>query len=567
MFKKIKSAKRLFPAVFILTLILALIMSIYVCSQKNQWYIDEVWTYGLSNSYEKPFLFEWVYNAAPDEGIYEPRLGLDDLKGEFMNMWQKGDAYKDYLTVQSGEGFAYDTVFSNQANDVHPPFYYLIIHTICSFFPDTYSKWFVFVPNILFYIISLVLLYKVSYTLTESRAKGIITMIFWGFSCGAIKNLVFGRMYMLLTLLILSLLLIHIIVLKKGEFTFKNTIPLIFISLAGFLTQYYFYFFAFFSAAVTCFIFLGKKKWKSLFIYAGSMLFSVGAAIIIFPATLTHVFNSPYSISSNSNSFTLYRILSSLMRCNKVILENCLGISAADFNYYVSLLFLIALPVIILVLFVAYKALKYAKNGEKFEIKIEYLFVVLSLFLTLWVVAYISPTYGEYSDRYFYALYPLISLFLIFIIFSCSKKLVFYFKKLPVLLLPLLVCVFCGIGGFMQYELINESQAGAMTNEEIGILIEDKNCVIKPEKEHHIHVNAPELMKAKRVFAAGKSVNLEDLINSIEEDDTVLFLDINNDNYIDTSVLEDEFEYLGSTIWGNTSFDAVFDVYYIRTGK
>ena len=50
--------------------------------------------------------------------------------------------YDDYMKVQNGQRFDYVNVWRNQTNDVHPPLYYALIHTICSVFPNKFSKWF-----------------------------------------------------------------------------------------------------------------------------------------------------------------------------------------------------------------------------------------------------------------------------------------------------------------------------------------------------------------------------------------------------------------------------------------
>ena len=67
---------------------------------------------------------------------------------------QMYDAFMDYFTVQRGHEFDYATVWKNQSEDVHPPLYYVFVHTISSFFPGSFSKWFGLAVNILFYILS-----------------------------------------------------------------------------------------------------------------------------------------------------------------------------------------------------------------------------------------------------------------------------------------------------------------------------------------------------------------------------------------------------------------------------
>ena len=117
-----------FLAVIIFFQIIAMMI---VCSGKKEYHIDEIYSYLLSNSY------------------HTDRIANDETKWD---KWVSGDQYKSFITVQDGEKFAYDKVYYNNSLDCHPPLYYWVIHTVCSFFPDQFSKWFGLVVNILFLI-------------------------------------------------------------------------------------------------------------------------------------------------------------------------------------------------------------------------------------------------------------------------------------------------------------------------------------------------------------------------------------------------------------------------------
>ena len=102
--------------IMVLILVVQLLNVLYWGSKKEGYYIDELWTYGLANSYEAPFLWE---------------------KAGYMNEWHEPEFYMDYLVANEGEKFAFHSVYENQARDVHPPFYYMILHTVCSLFPKS----------------------------------------------------------------------------------------------------------------------------------------------------------------------------------------------------------------------------------------------------------------------------------------------------------------------------------------------------------------------------------------------------------------------------------------------
>ena len=37
--------------------------------------------------------------------------------------------------------FDYASVYYNQTQDVHPPLFYFLLHTVCSLFPGSFTKW------------------------------------------------------------------------------------------------------------------------------------------------------------------------------------------------------------------------------------------------------------------------------------------------------------------------------------------------------------------------------------------------------------------------------------------
>ena len=60
--------------------------------------------------------------------------------------WYDGRLFTDAYSVHPGERFGYGKVWANQAGDVHPPLWYAALHTVCSFFPGEFSKWFSLIP-------------------------------------------------------------------------------------------------------------------------------------------------------------------------------------------------------------------------------------------------------------------------------------------------------------------------------------------------------------------------------------------------------------------------------------
>ena len=60
---------------------------------------------------------------------------------DFYNTWHNKEYYEDYLSVQEDEIGEYKQVYENQKNDVHPPFYYLLLKIVSNFSINKFSKW------------------------------------------------------------------------------------------------------------------------------------------------------------------------------------------------------------------------------------------------------------------------------------------------------------------------------------------------------------------------------------------------------------------------------------------
>ena len=138
---------------------LALIITIGLAIQtytfvflKDGMHCDEIWSFGLANSYYEPYIF----------------MDADETVKHNTYEWVSGEVIKDYITVQEGEQFNYGSVWYNQSKDMHPPLYFVLMHTFSSFFPDTYSAWFGFVINMVCYIIMLIFAYRLAKLMTNS---------------------------------------------------------------------------------------------------------------------------------------------------------------------------------------------------------------------------------------------------------------------------------------------------------------------------------------------------------------------------------------------------------------
>ena len=104
---KIKQNKLLYIGI-----IIVLIQIIYItyCFSvlKQDYHSDEIWTYGLANSSNGPYIY-MTNDRSKQINAFE---------------WTDSEVLKEYITIDNSEIFNYKMVFDNCADDWHPPLYF-----------------------------------------------------------------------------------------------------------------------------------------------------------------------------------------------------------------------------------------------------------------------------------------------------------------------------------------------------------------------------------------------------------------------------------------------------------
>ena len=254
---------------FAMILAFQILFALFWANQKAGFFVDEIWSYGLANSNYHPFLYS---DGALEHG------------------WVNGEYFKNYVVADETHRFDYGSVFYNQKMDVHPPLFYIVLHTICSFFPGSFSKWYGIIPNIFYFGITTILVFLWSKKISGNRKIfPWICMIFWGFSIGAVSNVVFIRMYMLLTLWVIASVYLHSCMIIENRQNIRILTVLLLVTFSGFFTQYYFAIVGAFLSFVYILWLAFNKYWKRLLFYVMTMLASLGLVWIIFPDTFRKI--------------------------------------------------------------------------------------------------------------------------------------------------------------------------------------------------------------------------------------------------------------------------------------
>lgn len=410
---KIKEDARRTYAVLFLIVLICNCMMFFVFEGKKQFHIDEVWSYALSNSHEKPFLFFWQIGSGEigsESRTYQLKEGetdpfFNDTRNVFYEQWHSGEEFHNYLTVQENERFDYQSVYYNQVCDIHPPLYYFLLHTLCSFFPNTFFKWFAASLNMFFFSLSIIALFFLARRLLKSDKKALLSCAIWAFSRGGISNAAFLRMYMMMTLFVLLLSYLHTLILEN--FKIKYIILIFAVNLAGFLTQYYFYIFSFFITASTCFYLLFKKNIKRLCLYAVTVLASVGTAVLIFPATLVHLGRNAYTDRTNTGfTFGSNRLIANLI-------QDYTGLAEYQRTIVADLLPFAAVVSVLVYLLINFRNITKLKNKiieQHFNIHADYAILLISMFVSGFLIMRLAPSMPWFNDRYIFQLLPLFSI-------------------------------------------------------------------------------------------------------------------------------------------------------------
>lgn len=396
---------------YIIILAVMIVLQILLASynfyfKKEGFHSDELWSYGFANSFYDPYLYQTAGTRMEIQSKCE--------------QWVDGDSFKDYIVVNDGEGFRPDSVWYNQKNDMHPPLYSTILHIICSFFPNTFSKTYAYLINIFSMIVGQIFLFKAASRMCKSDFYGLLVCAFWGFSAGFINVNTYLRMYSPLTMLGIMLLYYHCRIYYSEGSLKNNLIKVGVIVFVGALHHHYFLVLSYGIAACFCFyyFFQIKTMWKKLFAYALTMAGAAGLSIAAFPQTINHMllFGPGDARLNNKMPF-----LHSLRTCFSLVMNSITGFGISPYassNYaYVIAAIVILLAVFIPLCFLFRKEQWFINAKTKTVNALKYFFVhfdfmllftVIPVIFQMCIVAFnvnINIMLGT-TDRYLFVIMP-----------------------------------------------------------------------------------------------------------------------------------------------------------------
>lgn len=388
-----------------------IIIMFWAISQKQGFHEDEIFSYGASNSslantlvtHGKRDVMEIIMQGDNVFGtiknvLYYKILSPDSYGKEVdkimatrpVAIWRTNADAKEYLQIDNfKEAINFASVWWNTAKDVHPPLFYFAVHIVSILFFGQFSKYIIFSVNLIFYILTLMMLRKI-FVILDKRDLSILNLILYGASVGAIATVIFQRMYMMLTFFTIWLLYINLkIFLNNFEIDKKDKIELGFCIILGFLTQYYFCFYAIFLFLAMMIIMLRRnEKRKIINLLKYYAIFAI-IAIMLFVPCLNHLFFSYRGINSLNSKYTY---LNKIKEFAKQIF------SAYSINKYIGVLICIFFASIV-----------FTKTIKKKNIDLYYI-LILPIIIYFFIVAKVSP---YRSLRYMMNILPIISIIIV----------------------------------------------------------------------------------------------------------------------------------------------------------
>jgi hypothetical protein len=350
----------------------------------------------------------------------------------------------------------------------------------------------------------------------NKKHLAIPNLILYGASIGAISTVMFQRMYMMLTFFTVWFLYTNLkIYYNNFELTKKLKIELCSVIVLGFLTQYYFCFYAVFLAFCMLIILIKRKEKNKTLHYFLQYVRAGIIGVILFLPSINHIFFSYRGLGGREDNFTY---LNGLKEFSKQIYI------AFGLSLKVGIIISIILLILLIVVF------KKSKN------KVLYTLFIVPVLLDFFIVVKMSP---YRSLRYMMNILPIISIVVIILMDELFKNI-----KLSTIILSMLAIIISIYGlittpvkylyiGYNNYLEIAEKYK------------EDRFVLVSSTAFCHIQ-DVPEFKIYKASMAVGPEwlESLKDVEEFESEDEFILSIK----RYLDESpeeILEKVLEYTG----------------------
>ena len=511
-------------------LVQCIFVSVMFGIKKQGYHSDEMWNYALANS---------------SEGRRIEVCDNGDLKNLYE--WTDSNEFLKYISVDKSEIFDYKSTYMNALHDYNPPLQNMLLHLVCSFFPDKWSKWYGFFINLLAFVITQIYLYKALKLLCMGEKGAIAGVLLYGFCAGTLEILAFLRIYALgVTFAVAFFYYFTKIYIDsvKTKAERKDFAKLFVICFLGAFTIMQFMVVAFAITLGYLFALLLKKKYKVFFASGLVCLTAVVMAIMASFDTFIKLFQNDTTyaqiqtdgMSKTPVVYQFWSYLSYLTKDN-IGIHNELEIS---FGYMLVCLILgIVFSVFLIICLFSRKKkwfidmknnlIEYLKRLFD-NIKTETVSLLVLLFTILFFVilnAKITSIekMGIYSKRYIFMIYPIFVLMVAMLINLISQSL--RDKKIIVnlgiaLFLAALSLVLADNAFFMPFE---------RKGTRFGDIEKNADCIIVVEDKWLLTLFTGELYDTHSFYALERKEYIQDNYDELESvgGPLYLFLDVSKE--------------------------------------
>ena len=289
--------KTIYRYTTLIAIIIFLISSNLIFCQIDSFSVDEFVTFELANN-------SGNYTLPQNEKLQDSQEALNTL-----------------LTVNKyNPPFHFQKAWFGRGQDEHPPFYYALIHLICSIFPEQFSFWFSYIINLIFGSLTIFVFYRLLKQFQASPCLSFWGTLLFAVNPGLLLISTFLRMYMMSMFFCLLLCYLHI---KFWNHTsYKYFTACIITVICGTLTHYYFLIYAFFFYVVLCIYDMCHRHWKRFLQTVLSMSIAAIFTIVINIRIFQQLFGGDISGESVGNLWNISDYFERILSFTNLLSQN-----------------------------------------------------------------------------------------------------------------------------------------------------------------------------------------------------------------------------------------------------
>lgn len=389
-----------FGAVVILFLLIAVI------SNKAGYHIDEISSYTRANH---------TYGYVGEEGVY----------------YTPGNEPYIYLaTATEGDRFNYVQVWKTAGEGVHPPIYYFLLHTLCSFTPGVYNMWYAGGINIFFAILTFFVFRMLLKILVDDFGTRTVITVFYVSCYGMLSVASFFRMY-IIAMFWVTLLSYFVVNSIGKQFDKSLAIKLFFTTVGGALTHYYCIIFAVFISVTYGLYLLIEKRNRDFGKLCLTMALAGISSVGLFPQMIRHMFIEHRGEEAMENLSTISNY--------PIRLTKFFGfLNSSLFGKYLVVIFVVIAALLLLGL----TGIRKENKGRDKDMIARYLMLICP---TVLYFLMISKMASYVHERYIIPIYAISILWVICLLSAAIRR--FMNKKIAMALLAVIL-IFVSYNGY-----------------------------------------------------------------------------------------------------------------------